>query len=209
MAVAILAALVAARSKAITNIQLRSLSIAVVATTIGAVIVVASAILPSVYEEDRLTNAWGQIVLVYVCVCAMAALGWIGGEVCRSLATGTSMPAGSSVGIRQMAPRVMALALGAFVVVGPIVAVATIVGDVPAIQAWAATKDAEAAAAISAHAAGEAAVTVPPMRMVANIGIFSHPADEDLTRDPRYWINADEAAYYGVASMATSASSSP
>jgi hypothetical protein len=209
VAVAILAGLVAARSKAITNTQLRSLSIAAVATTIGAVIIVASAILPSVYVEDRLTNAWGQIVLVYVCVCAMATLGWIGGQVCRSLAHRASTPAGSSVAVRQSAPGVMAVALAAFVVVGPIVAVATIVGDVPAIQAWAATKDAEAAAAISAHTAGETAVTVPPLRMVANIGIFSHPTDEDLTKDPRYWINADEAAYYGVASMATSASASP
>jgi hypothetical protein len=209
VAVAILAGLVAARSKAITNTQLRSLSIAAVATTIGAVIVVASAILPSVFEEVRLTNAWGQIVLVYVCVCAVATLGWIGGRVCRSLADSTSTPAESSMGIRQIAPGVMALALGAFVVVGPIAAVATIVGDVPATQAWAATKDAEAAAAVSAHAAGEPSVTVPPLRMVANIGIFSHPPDEDLMRDPRFWINADEAAYYGVGSMATSASSPP
>ena len=209
LAVAILTALIAARSKAMTATQLRSLSIAAGAATIGAVIVVTSAIFPSVFEEVRLTNEWGQIVLVYVCVCAVATLGWISGRVCRSLADRTSPQVGSSAGIRQIAPGLMALAACAFVVVGPILAVARMVGDLPAIQAWAATKDAEAAAAISAHAAGEPSVTVPPLRMVGNIGIFSHPAYEDLMRDPRFWINEDEAAYYGVVSMATSPSPLP
>ncbi|MFI5286804.1 MAG: hypothetical protein ACHQ4F_10850 [Candidatus Dormibacteria bacterium] len=39
--------------------------------------------------------------------------------------------------------------------------------------------------------------------MVDNIGIFSHPADEDLTQDPNFWINRDEAQYYGLTSLAT------
>jgi hypothetical protein len=103
----------------------------------------------------------------------------------------------------------MALTAWALVVAGPMITVAGMVSDLPAIQAWAATKDAEATDAISAGGAGNASVTVPPLRMVDNIGIFSHPADEDLMRDPRFWINEDEAAYYGVVSMATSPSAGP
>ncbi len=204
LAVALLAALLAARSRAMTAAQLRPLSIAGGAVTIGAVIVITSAILPSAFEEVRLTNSWGQIVLVYVCVCAVATLGWISGRVCRSLADRTSPSVESAVGIRQNASALMALAACAFIVVGPILTVARMVGGLPAIQAWAATKDAEAAAARAAHAADKPSVTVPLLSMVGNIGIFSHPAYEDLMSDPRFWINEDEAAYYGVASMATS-----
>jgi hypothetical protein len=209
LAVALLAALIAARSTSTTASQLRSLSIAAGAATIGALIIVASAILPSVYEEMRLTNEWGQIVLVYVCVCAMTTLGWIGGRAFRSLADRTSPLIGLSSGNRQIASGLMALTAWALVVAGPMITVAGMVSDLPAIQAWAATKDAEAKDAISARGAGNASVTVPPLRMVDNIGIFSHPADEDLMRDPRFWINEDEAAYYGVVSMATSPSTGP
>jgi len=102
-----------------------------------------------------------------------------------------------------------ALAACAFVVAGPIVTVARTLGDLPAIQAWAATKDAEAAAAFAAHAAGKQSVTVRPLEVVGDIGVFSHPAYEDLMSDPRFWINEDEAAYYGVASMATPPSPLP
>jgi hypothetical protein len=78
------------------------------------------------------------------------------------------------------------------------------VGSLPDIHAWADTKDAEAAAAISAHTAGKLSVTVPPLRGLSNIGLFSHPAYEDLESDPHFWINEEEAAYYGVVNMATS-----
>jgi hypothetical protein len=209
LAVAILAALFAARSRQVTAAPLRSLAVAGGSVVIGTVIVVTSAILPSAFEEARLTNEWGQIVLVYVCVCSAATLGWIGGRVGRIVADRTLPPVEIRGGIHQIALGMMALAACGFVVVGPILTVAGMVVDLPAIQAWAATKDAEAAAAISAHAAGKPSVTVPPLRMVGNIGIFSHPVYEDLMSDPRFWINEDEAAYYGVVSMATSSSSPP
>ncbi len=207
--IALLAALVAARSTSITAAKPSSLAIAGGAVTIGAIIIVTSAILPSVFEERRLTNAWGQIVLVYVCVCVVATLGWICGRIGRSLADRASPTVGSSARIRQMAPTLMALTACAVVVVGPILTVVKTVGDLPDIRAWAATKDAEAAAATAAHAAGRVSVTVPPLRMVGDLGIFSHSAYEDLMRDPHFWINEDEAAYYGIVSMAASSSLPP
>ena len=39
--------------------------------------------------------------------------------------------------------------------------------------------------------------------MVNNIGVFSHPAYEDLTSNPNSWINRDEAEYYGLTTMRT------
>jgi hypothetical protein len=50
---------------------------------ITAVILVAAAIVPSAFEEGRLTNSYGQIDLVYLCVCAVATLGWLGDERCE------------------------------------------------------------------------------------------------------------------------------
>jgi hypothetical protein len=202
LALAILAGLLAARSRA-TAAPLRSFSIVGGSLVIGTVLVVASAILPSVFEEVRLTNAYGQIVLVYVCICSAATLGWICGLVFRSVASMLT-PAESQAGSRRIAPGLISLAACAFVVVGPILTDAGMIGDLPAIQAWAVAKDAEAASAISAHAAGKPSVIVTPLIAVDNIGVFSHPVYEDLMSDPRFWINEDEAAYYGVVSMATS-----
>jgi hypothetical protein len=90
------------------------------------------------------------------------------------------------------------------VVIGPIATLIAINHELPAIQAYAATKDAEASAAAAAHAAGKTSVTVPRLVMVNNLGIFSHTPFEDLMSDPHYWINEDEAAYYAIRSVGTS-----
>ncbi len=195
-ALAVLAALFGARSRASVNAPSRSLVIAACAVAIGAVIVIASAIAPSVYEEGRLTNDYGQVVPVYVCVCAVATLGWIGGRALQS--------AGGRAWTRRAAPALMALS-ACVVVAGPIITVAGMVGALPNIHAWADTKDAEAVAALSAHTAGEASVTVPPLRGLSTMGVFSHYPWEDLTNDPRFWINEAEATYYGVVTMTASA----
>ena len=195
-ALVVLAALFGARSRASVNASTRSLVIAACAVIIGAVIVVASAIAPSIYEEGRLTNDYGQVVPVYVCVCAVATLGWIGGRALQSVVR--------TAWARRVVPAVMALS-ACVVVAGPIVTVAGIVGALPNIHAWADTKDAEAVAALSAHAAGDASVTVPPLRGLSDMGAFSHYPWEDLTNDPHFWINEAEAMYYGVAAMKASA----
>jgi hypothetical protein len=199
-ALVVLAALFGVRSRAFINAPSRSLVMAASAVGIGAVIVIASAIAPSIYEEGRLTNDYGQVVPVYVFVCAVATLGWIGGRGLQSL--------GRAAWIRRAAPTLMALS-ACVVVAGPIVTVAGMVGALPDIHAWADTKDAEAVAATSAHAAGGASVTVPPLRGLSDMGVFSHYPWEDLSNDPRFWINEAEATYYGVAAMTASATPPP
>ena len=73
--------------------------------------------------------------------------------------------------------------------------------DLPSFEAYASGKDAQTAAAETAHAEGRASATAPPLVNVTNIGIFSHNPFEELTADPTYWINEDTAGYYGIRSL--------
>jgi hypothetical protein len=89
--------------------------------------------------------------------------------------------------------------VGGAAVIGPISTLASMHHDLPAIQAYADTKDAQAAAAKAAHAGGETAAVVPGVANPENMGIFSH--GQELSNDPSYYINRDEAAYYGIVTM--------
>jgi ABC-type uncharacterized transport system substrate-binding protein len=91
------------------------------------------------------------------------------------------------------------LLAGAAAVVGPISTLAAMRHDLPAIQSYAATRDAQAAAAMAAHAAGRTSAVVPAVANPERMGIFSH--GQELSNDPTYYINADEAAYYGIVTM--------
>jgi hypothetical protein len=44
-------------------------------------------------------------------------------------------------------------------------------------------------------------VIVPSTSAIPNLGVFSHPGYEEMVRDPAWWINKGEAAYYGVGSI--------
>jgi Family of unknown function (DUF6056) len=202
VAVAVLAALLGAQSTARPSI--RSAVIAAGAVTIGALITIACAIAPAAYEERNLTPVYSQIMLLYVCVCAIATVGWIGGQTSRILVDRIGTNGDSSDLVRGVAIAAAALLAGAGLLIGPISTISATAREVPSIRAYAAAKDAQAAAAETARAEGVASVVVPALPDVTHLGLFSHGPLGDLTSDPSFWINHDEAVYFGVRAMASS-----
>jgi Family of unknown function (DUF6056) len=204
VAMALLAALIGVRSGMLPKVGGRPGPIALVLATFGMLVIVFAALAPAALYYGGLPPLWDQIIPVYVCVCGVATLGWLSGGWLRALVDLTWQRAGWSERLRRTSAAGASAILGAVVVIGPIATVVAIDHELPAIQAYAAIKDAQAAGAEAAQAAGETSATVPPLTMVTNLGVFSHPAFEDLMRDPHFWINVDEAKYYGIVSMATS-----
>jgi hypothetical protein len=96
-----------------------------------------------------------------------------------------------------------ALLVGAAVVIGPIATLASIHSDLPALQRYADVKDAQAVAATAAHLARRSSVVVTTLTNYKNLGVFSHTGLEELFDDPNFWVNKDEAQYYGILTMAT------
>jgi hypothetical protein len=204
VSIALLAALIGVRSDTLPKVARKSGLTAVVVATFGALVVLYSAMAPAALYYGGLPPLWDQIVPVYVCVCAVAALGWWSGQSFRSLVGPKWQRSGWSERLRRTSIAGVGVILSAVVVIGPTATVVAIDHELPAIQRYAATKDAQAAGAEAAHAVGKTSVTVPRLVMVNNIGIFSHPPFEDLMSDPHFWINEDEAEYYGIRNMATS-----
>ena len=201
LAVAVLAALLGAQSTAVSSI--RSAPLAACAVTIGAVLTIVCAIAPTVYEERQLTPVYGQIVLIYVCVSAIATLGWIGGQCSRVLMDRLWTNLDSTGQIAGVAIAGTALVAGAGLVAGPISTLAAIAHEVPAIHGYAAAKDAQAAAAQTARALREPSVVAPALPDVTNLGVFTHRYVDELTTDPTYWVNHDEAVYFGVHALSS------
>jgi len=197
VAMAVLAALIGTRSRAPLKLSGKSSAIAAAIATFGFLLVLLGALAPAAFYYGGLPPLWDQIIPVYVCVCGVVALGWASGRSVRMLGDRLSQrPAWSARFLPPTAAGVFVIAT-ALVAIGPIATVVTIDHELPGIQAYAATKDAQAARAEAAHAAGNTSA------MFNNIGIFSHPAFEDLMSDPDFWINVDEAQYYGIVSMST------
>jgi hypothetical protein len=199
LAMAILAAMVGARSGALTRFAVKATIITVGLASAGAAVVVFSAIAPAVLVEAGLPAVYGQIVPVYVSVCAIATLGWMGGRLCRALADRAWPRARSLAKGRVAIAATASLVAGAAVATGPISTLVSMHHDLPAIQSYADTKDAQAAAAKAAHSAGQTSAVVPLVANPENMGIFSH--GQELSSDPSYYINRDEAAYYGIVTM--------
>jgi hypothetical protein len=74
----------------------------------------------------------------------------------------------------------------------------SIAHDLPALQSYANVKDAQAAAAVAARDTGRSSAVVPTLPNYNNLGLFSHTGLEELTDDPKYFINEDESTYYGI-----------
>jgi Family of unknown function (DUF6056) len=202
-ALALLTAFLGARSSTHATLVTRPALVGGALVVVGSMAVLLAAMSPAALYYGALPPIWDQIIVVYICVCATAALGWAAGRVLPDLAALTWHRAGWPDRLRLDCAALAAVLTGAVVVIGPVGALITLGSDVPAIQAYAATKDAQAAAAASASAGGQASATVPPLIMVNNIGVFSHPAYEDLTSNPNSWINRDEAEYYGLTTIRT------
>jgi len=201
LALALLAALVAVRSGPLPRLVVRSGVVAAGLATLGTMIVVWAAMAPASLEFGALPPLYDQLILVYACVCAIVALGWLAGRVLRNRID----VAWARLGVRGSIPKASALAasliVAAIVVTGPVATLATMHQDLPSFEAYASGKDAQTAAAETAHAEGRASATAPPLVNVTNIGIFSHNPFEELTADPTYWINEDTAGYYGIRSL--------
>ncbi|MFZ0128340.1 MAG: DUF6056 family protein [Candidatus Dormiibacterota bacterium] len=203
MALVLLTAYLGARSSAHTTLFMRPALVGTALAVAGSIAVLLAALSPAALYYGALPPIWDQIIVVYICVCATATLGWAAGRVLSKLATVTWHRAGWTDRLRVRCAALATVATGAVVVIGPVGAVITAGNNLPAIQAYAATKDEQAAVAASAAAGGQASVTVPPLIMANNIGVFSHPAYEDLTSNPNSWINRDEAEYYGLTTIRT------
>jgi hypothetical protein len=195
LAVALVAALVGARSNWHVPAATRSTLIACAVTIAGTFAVLLATMAPAAYYYGSVPPMWDQLIPVYACVCAAAALGWLAGR---------SLPGIAAERINHRSASIASVLAGVAIALGPVVAVITLAHDLPSLRAYAATKDAEAADAEIAASNGEPSATVPPLVMVDNIGVFSHPDYEDLTNHPEYWINRDEAAYYGLTFITTS-----
>jgi hypothetical protein len=175
----------------------------VVAIVVAAFVVVTFAIAPSALAEARIPVDYAQIVLVYICVCASAAIGWLGGTGFRVLSRRVGQQRLTSERTRRIVVMSLIAVASAAVMTGPVVAVTGIVSALPAIESYANIKDVEAETALAAHGDGRSSAVVPRVSMVDNLGVFSHSAYDELLA-PSYWINRDEAEYYGVSSLATS-----
>jgi hypothetical protein len=203
LAVAAIGGLVGMRSHVIVGRHAaKHVCIAMTAVAIAAFVVVACAIAPSALEEARLTDAYAQVTLVYICVAAAAVLGWLGAQVALVLAIRFRDGHRTPRRFRRLTAASLMTIVAAGVIAGPIIDARNINGSLPAIERYASTKDNEASAALAAYSAGRDSATVARLPAVDGIGIFSHPTDEDLTDDPSFWINRDEARYFGLDSLA-------
>lgn len=203
LAMALLAGLIGVRSGTPSKVIGRPAVLAIVVATFGALLVLLAAMAPAAFYYGGLPPLWDQIVPVYIAVCGVAALGWWCGRTLRAPLARIWQRIGASDRLRDTSAAGVFVVISAAVAVGPLATLVAIDHGLPAIQAYAATKDEQAARAEAARAAGKALAIVPRLSMVDNIGIFSHPAFEDLMSDPHFWINVDEARYYGILSMAT------
>jgi hypothetical protein len=204
LALAVLAAFIAARSGAAPKLITRSGLIALVLATVGTTMVVWAAMAPASLELGGLPPLYDQLILVSACVCAVVTLGWMAGRVLRNRVDEASAHLRLRSEIRGLSAAGATLVAAAIVVAGPIGTLATMHQDLPSYQAYAAGKDAQAAAAEAARAAGLSSVIVRPLVNVENIGILDHTPLEELTTDPSYWINEDTAEYYGIRNMSVS-----
>jgi len=209
LGLAVLAALIASRS-APARQRLGKVSVVALAiATAGIVLVVLGTLAPAALYFGSLPPLYDQLIPVYVCTCATASAGWLAGRFLRERFDVVMQRAGSAMRFPGAVWAATTLVLGAIVVAGPIGTLAMLHGDLPALRSYAAGKDTQTASAEAARAAGRSSVDVPALVNVEDIGIFSHTPLEELSTDPNFWINGDEANYYGLVSMAMSQQSTP
>ncbi len=203
VALAILTGMLAVRSGAVSRSSARLALIAVALATLGLGAVLLSALAPSAREYGILPPLYDQVVPVYACVCAIATLGWVGGRCLRYFIQAQWPRMGSLARFRGAFVAGAVVLAGAAVMIGPIASLASLHRDLPALEAYANVKDAQAEAATAAHLGGVSSVVVPTIKDYKDLGVFSHTGLEELFDDPKYFVNKDEALYYGVVTIAT------
>jgi hypothetical protein len=194
-----LVALISARTNPTVRMSARRGLPLVAYVAAVAIIAMVASFVPYAYVTGLMEGIYAQITPVFIGVCAVAVVGWSVGRYMRSL-FGRQFATGRIS--QKWRPRIVAIAAvvtSCIVAATPVKSMATIWGERGAFHAYAATKDAQAALALAAATAGRPSVAVPPIP--ANLGLFSHQTILEMTSDPNWWINRDEAIYYGVGSI--------
>jgi Family of unknown function (DUF6056) len=200
LAVGGLAALVAARTPPASRMSPCRGLLLLLVVVVAAIVAIVGSFAPTAYVEARIVQVYGQIVPVFIGVCAVALVGWASGKYVQSLFARYGEEGRISPKWRSTTAAVASVAASCLVATIPIHSALTIWEGRGALNYYAATKDAQAALARGAAAAGKSTVTVPSTS-ATNLGVFSHPSTEEMLPDPKWWINAAEAKYYGVGSI--------
>jgi Family of unknown function (DUF6056) len=202
-AVAVLAGVIAARSPSDTEGRPRLWTSAMYVAATAVVVIVVS-LAPAAWVEATLAQPYAQIVPTYAGICGIAALGFIVGRSVRHAFDDQVVTRGVSPRSRSFVVAVSSLVAATVVMVTPIANAISMWGSRPALQDYAATKDAQAHLARAAAAAGQPSVVVPSASAIRGLGVFYDADNEELVADPRYWVNVDEALYYRVGSVVAS-----
>jgi hypothetical protein len=195
-----LAALVASRTPSPSRASPSRGLLLLVVVVVAAMAALVASFAPTAYVEARIAPIYGQIVPVYVGVGAIAIVGWALGKYVQSWFARYGEHGRMSPTSRSLTPALASVALACLIATIPIHSAITIWGERGALHFYAATKEAQAALARSAAAAGRPSVIVPAVS-ASNLGVFSHPSTEEMLPDPKWWINIGEATYYGVGSI--------
>ncbi len=202
-AVAVLAGVLAARLPSGTAGRARLGTAAMYVAATAAVVIVAS-LAPAAWVEAALAQPYAQIVPTYAGVCGIAALGFIAGLTIRHKFDDQIVTRRVPPRSKSLVVAVSSLVAATVVMVTPAATAISIWGSRDALHDYAATKDAQAHLARVAAAAGQPSVVVPSASAIRGLGVFYDADNEELVADPRYWVNVDEALYYGVGSVVAS-----
>jgi hypothetical protein len=167
----------------------------------AAVVAIVGSFAPTAYVEARIAPIYGQIVPVFIGIGAVTVVAWACGRYIQASFERLADGPKASPMWRSIAPATASVALCGLIATVPIHTATSIWDSTGALNAYATTKDAQAALARAAGAAGQASVTVPSTSTGASLGVFSHPSYEEMLPDPKWWINVGEATYYGVGAI--------
>lgn len=200
LAVGGLAGLVAARTPSTSGTSPSRGILLLPFVVVAAIVAIVGSFAPTAYVVGRIAPIYGQIVPVFVGVCTVAVVGWACGKYVHAVFARYVDERRVNPKRRSMTSAIASVAVACLVATVPIHSAATIWEGRGALNWYAATKDAQATLARAAAAAGKSTVTVPSTS-ATNLGVFSHPSTEEMLPDPKWWINAAEAKYYGVGSI--------
>ena len=201
LAVGGLAALIAMRTPSLSRTNPRRGLLQVLYVVGAAVVAIVGSFAPTAYVEARIAPIYGQIVPVFIGIGAVTVVAWACGRYIQALFERLADGSKASPMWRSIAPATASVALCGLIATVPIHTATSIWDSTGALNAYATTKDAQAALARAAGAAGQASVAVPSTSTGASLGVFSHPSYEEMLPDPKWWINVGEATYYGVGAI--------
>jgi hypothetical protein len=200
LSLAALAALVAGRHAVPEGFNARGAWTGLALPVLGGTLVVIAGLAPAAIVEAGLASPYDQLIPTYGIVCAAAGIGWVAGRYGR-LAYDRLAARRRGRWTGALAAVFACAGLGALTLTPTLGGAAQAWRSRGAFAAYAALKDRQAAMARSAGAQGRLSLTVPAVATLGDLGLFAHSDIEELGPNPHFWINADEAQYYGVGSI--------